>query len=78
VLTGLSFFAWTVSPDVLMDPTGFYCMALALGGTTYLTRLALRHQPAGVNGGTRSGAPLIAVPTTTSTWKEANRGRDRR
>lgn len=46
VLTGLSFLAWTASPDVLMDPTGFYCMALALGGATYLTRLALRHQPA--------------------------------
>ncbi len=28
----------------------------------------------GVSGGTRSGRPLIAVPTTTSTWNVANLG----
>jgi hypothetical protein len=44
VLTGLSFLAWSPSLGILMDPTGLYCLALALGGATYLT--AVRHQPA--------------------------------
>jgi hypothetical protein len=42
-LIALSIVAWTITPDVMLDPTGFYCMAIALGGASYLAVNARRH-----------------------------------